>query len=380
MAIDTPEYQYMDLYEALGDEPALLTAMVEHLNGRLDGWTATPGNTELVLLEAMVTGLALDVMALRMVDSAVVESLMTLYGVERDPGAQAVATVRVRVMQRTGTVTIDEGTIFQLVRADTEETVEFETTETASIIAATSREAVIAVRVTETGESPNDIQAGTDLDTDGEIDGLESAVLETKVTGGRDEENDDSFNARASAILSRQTSTLATPEHFQYAALEVPGVGRARVLDMFDPARYNPATPDTIFPGHVSVAVADAYGEPLTETVKAAVQEYLEERALASIQVHVIDPNYNTVNFTLHVKAAEGFELSVVDESAADAIRAWLSPATWPWTKTASPFQAAAEATTSALVTSVLNVTGGGALTGPAPLTRAGTITVTSEK
>ena len=379
MALDTPEYQYMDLYESLGDEPALFSAMVEHLNATLDGWVATPGNTELVLLEAMVTGLGLDIMALRMVDSAVVESLMSLYGVVRDPGAEAVAKVRVKVMQRSGAVTIDEGTVFQLVRGDTEETVEFETTEDVTIIASTSREAVISVRVNEVGESPNDIPAGTPLETDGEVDGLESAYLETKVSGGRDEETDERFNARAAAILSRQTSTLATAEHFQYAALEVPGVGRAMVLDLFDPARYDPLKPDALYPGHVSVAVADAQGEPLSEDAKAAVQEYLEERALASINVHVIDPTYNVVDFTMHVKAAEGFELDLVNESARDMVAAWLSPATWPWTKTASPFQAAAEATTSALVSAVLNVSGGGPLKGAAPLTRPGNIVITSE-
>ena len=372
MAQDTPEYEQLALYESLGDEPALYSAMQAHLNALLPDWVSQPGNTENVLLESMVTGLALDVMAARMVDTAMVESLMGLYGIVRDPGAQATSKVRVTVLQRTGAVTIPEGTVFQLVRADTEETVEFETTETVTVIPATSREAVISVVVNEVGDAANDIAAGAELDTDGEIDGLEPARLETAVVGGRNEESDDSFLGRATAILSRQTSTLATAEHFQYAALEVVGVGRAMVLDL-----YNPAAPDTLSAGHVTVAVADEFGEPLTSQQKELVQEYLEERALASLTVHVIDPTYTTVDIQVSVLPAEGFTGAVVQDGVKDVLAAWLHPSTWPWAKTASTFQAAAVASQSALVAAVMNVSGGGPLAGAAPLARAGVITVT---
>lgn len=372
MAQDTPEYEQLRLYESLGDEPALYSAMHEHLNALLPDWVSQPGNTENVLLESMVTGLALDVMAARMVDTAMVESLMNLYGIVRDPGAQATSSVRVTVLQRTGSVTIAEGTIFQLVRGDTEETVEFETTETVTVIPATSREAVISVVVNEIGDSANDIQAGAELDTDGEVDGLESARLETAVVGGRNEETDESFLSRATAVLSRQTSTLATADHFQYAALEVVGVGRAMVLDL-----YNPAAPSELSAGHVTVAVADEQGEPLTADQKLTVQEYLEERALASLTIHVIDPTYTTVNIQISVQPGEGFTNEVVTAGVQEVLALWLNPATWPWAKTASTFQAAAVAAQSALVASVVSVTGGGPLAGAAPLARAGVITVT---
>jgi len=373
--MDTPEYQQLALYESLGDEPAVYSAMQDHLNAILPDWVSQPGNTENMLLEAMVTGLSLDVMAARMVDMAMIESLMSLYGVERDPGAQATAAVRVTVLQRTGSVNISAGTIFQLVRADTEETIEFETTEDVTVVPATSREAVIAVQVNEIGDSANDIPAGSSLETDGEVDGLESARLETAVTGGRNEESDESFLGRASALLSRQTSTLATPEHFQYAALEVVGVGRALVLDL-----YNPAAPGEVSTGHVTVAVADEQGEPLTEAQKLTVQEYLEERAIASIVVHVIDPTYTTVDIQITVLPAEGFMPDVVQAGVQDIIAAWLSPATWPWAPAASTYQAAAVATQSALVASVMAVSGGGPLAGPAPLARAGVVTVTVQE
>lgn len=375
MSIDTPEYQQLTLYESLGDEPAVYSAMQEHLNALLPDWVSQPGNTENILLEAMVTGLAMDVMAARMVDMSMIESLMALYGVERDPGAQATSTVRVTVLQRTGSVNIAAGTVFQLVRADTEETVEFETTESVTVVPATSREAVIAVEVNEVGDSANDIPAGSSLETDGEVDGLESARLESAVVGGRNEESDESFLGRAAALLSRQTSTLATAEHFQYAALEVVGVGRAMVLDLYDPA-----APTVTTLGHVTVAVADDKGEPLTAAQKQEVQEYLEERALASVTVHVIDPTYTTVDIQVTVLPAEGFTAEVVADGVKDALTAWLSPATWPWAKTASTYQAAAVASQSALVSAVMGVTGGGPLAGAAPLARAGVITVTVQE
>ncbi|MGC8170035.1 hypothetical protein, partial [Salmonella enterica] len=64
---------------------------------------------------------------------------------------------------------------------------------------------------------------------------LEHVQLDTPTAGGRDVESDAAFQARASAMLGRLVSTLVLPDHFQQAAVELPEVGRARVIDVYDP-------------------------------------------------------------------------------------------------------------------------------------------------
>lgn len=376
MSQDAPEYEYMNLLaDSLGEEPALYTASITAAQAALPGWTPRPGNTETVLFEGFAAALGVDMMALRMVDSAVVESLMVLYGVIRSQGTAGIAMVSVRVLPTTGLVPIPVGTIFQYVDPETGEAAEFATQEGVEVDASLGRVTLIPVMLTEVGSQWNGLGAGLVLMEDGEVDSLESVELYSPVEGGTDEEDDESFFSRASAMLTRQTSALVTPEHFQLAALEVPGVGRSYVLDRFDPVY-----PTEVRDGHVTVAVADKDGEPLSSQMKAAVMAHLSAMAVASLTVHVIDPSYFVVDVAVKVRTTVGADGGLTFAAVQAALKAWLSPASWPWSKDATAFDAAGQILANVqTVQAVLEVTGGATTTAPAPLARARNITVTVE-
>lgn len=365
---DAPEYEYMDLLaDDFGDEVATYTMAAAAVQAANPALELRAGSTEAVLLEGFAAMMSLDVMALRMVDTDVVEQLAGLYGLVRDPGAAGTATVTVTVLPTVGTVTIPVGTVFQYVDEDTEEGIEFSTTEDISIIPADDPTGTVAVEVTEPGDMANGLMPGLVLMTDGEIDSLESAVLASPVLGGRDEESDAAFFGRCAALFARQTSALVTPEHFQLAALEVEGVSRAHVLDRFDPAN-----PSTVSDGHVTVAVADQNGDPASAAVKAAVLSHLTDMAIASVTVHVIDPAYFTPTIDVAVITQPGYDTVAVHDAVQAALAAWLSPASWPWSGEVTPYAVAGMVMgTVTTVQAVASVTvTGGTSSAPAPLTR----------
>jgi hypothetical protein len=178
--------------------------------------------------------------------------------------------------------------------------------------------------------------------------------------------------SRASAVLARQASTLVLPEHFAYAALSRPEVGRAKVLDL-----YNPATAPASAPGHVTVAVTDAAGAVLSAGQRAAIEADLRAGALASLSVHAISPTYTTVNLAVTVRASFGADPVAVKAAVEAAIWAWLSPATWDWSASVGQFALAAVVAAVPGVAEVQTVPASVALSGAAPLPTAGTITAT---
>lgn len=369
---DTPEYAYMDLLaDEFGDEPALLTAAVQAVKAAIPEWDAKPGSTEVLLLEGFASLLALDIMSARMVEGDMVESLMDLYGIVRDPGTAATGKARLVALPGTPTVTVPEGTTLRYVVPGTDETVDLETLETATIVTSTSLEAVVAVRAADIGTTGNGTPAGAELYAIGDFATLERAEVAEVIGGGEDPEDDDAFLGRAAAVLSRQTSSLVLPEHFQLAAIETAGVGRSLVLDL-----YNPASPGTAAPGHVSVVVADERGEVLPAGTKTAVETSLSAKAIASVTVHVIDPTYTNISFTATVKAAADFTAAEAKAAGEAALREWLDPATWAWSSSATTFDAAGVLAQVPAIASVTTITGGGTLAAPGPLPRPGTITV----
>ena len=370
--MDTPEFQYTDLLaDEFGDEPALLDAMIAAVKEAIPEWDAKPGSTEVLLLEGFAMILGLDIMALRMVDGAVVESLMDLYGVVRDEGEAATGKAKLIALPGTPTVTIPAGTILRYVVPDTDETVDLETLETVSIVTATSLEAVVSVRATDLGTTGNGTPPGSELNAVGDFATLERAEVYETIKGGEDPESDESFLGRAAAVMSRQTSSLVTPEHFQLGALEVPGVGRSLVLDL-----YNPASPSATAPGHVTVVVADKDGATLSQAIRDEVEAYLGARCIASVIVHVVSPTYTNISFTASVVAANGYTAADAKDAGEAALREWLNPATWNWSASATTFDAAAVLGRVPAIASVSTITGGGSLGKPGPLARPGTITV----
>jgi hypothetical protein len=214
--------------------------------------------------------------------------------------------------------------------------------------------------------------SGVTLDMVDSLPFVESVKTATVLLGGAGPEDDRAFQGRASATLARLTSTLVLPESFQFAAASRPEVGRAQVFDLYDPA-----TPDlTPAVGHVTVAVAGPDGTPLAPADAAEIGAWMTNQALASLQVHVIDPTYTTVDLDVTVKPSYGFNTAQVQASVEAVLRDWLDPRTWDWNPVIGQYAIVAKVAGSAGVAEVTAAPANIPLAGKAPLPTVGTITV----
>lgn len=368
--IDTPEYEGLDLLD-YGGEADMLGAALSRLEVALPEWEARAGTTEMLLMESLAMMLGVEVMALQMVPSQVVEQLMGLYGVTRDPGRGAEGQVIFTVTSSKPIQEIPVGTRLRYEMTETEETWDLLTTEGAAIVTSEGLTQIVAVGAELVGTELNGLPEGVELEVVDNLPFIESVTVHSALTGGAGEEEDPSFYGRATATLSTLNSTLVMPNDFQYAARAIPGIGRALVLDLLDPS--NPGTESA---GHVSVAVADAAGQAVVGSLKDEVQNELEGKALASLRIHVIEPSYTTVNVSVTVQRAVGTVPEDVEAIVEAAIRNWVSPATWDWSPEVSQYALIATVGSLPQVAMVTEASATVPLPGLAPLPVLGVVSV----
>lgn len=368
---DAPALEALDLLE-WGGEPDLVGAAVRAVQAALPEWVPRAGNTEMALLEGIAVMLAPDVLALQSVHTRVVEQIAGLHGVSRAVGSPARGTAVVTVTGSAPVQTIPVGTILRAELTATGEVVDLETTSAAEVITSETRDAVVQVETMDLGEAGNGLPPGTTLEVLSMLPHVERAYLSSALTGGRGPETFEHFMSRAATVLSRQTSVLVLPEHFQAAALEHDGVIRARVLDLTDPAR-----PGVEAAGHVTVAAAGHDGQPLAHEDADALAVSLSSRALASLSVHVVPPTVTDVPVTVTVKPAPTADRDALEGDVGNALAAWLDPDAWDWSSEVTAFGIVGVVSSVPGVAAVVSVGQGPvSLPGAAPLTRPGTIRV----
>ena len=380
---DAPEPVTPDLMSQF-TEQELLDLAIEVIQARAPEWTPRAGSNEVVFLEALVTLLTSLNFTISQVPVQVVEHLLRMYGVTRDPGGPARAVARFDVSGSQSIYVVPAGTTVRASLEPTGESVDFVTDGRLEIETATGFGRV-AVTAQEPGDEFNGIPAGQNLDLVDALTFVERVTLDTATSGGRGAESDASFQGRASAVLSRQVSTLVLPQHFLSAALERAEVGRARVLDLYDPTATDGGGPGSHV-GHVTVVVADRDGVSLSEGERDQIREWLEDQALASLVIHVEDPDFTDVDVTVTVRATGVHPYGMADDVKASLsaevewhLRRWLSPAQWQWGGEVSQFALVAQVASVPGVAEVLSVSDGVTLDGVAPLPRLGDVDVTVE-
>jgi uncharacterized phage protein gp47/JayE len=368
---DVPEMETLRLLN-YGTEVDLLDAAVTHIQAVMPEWTPRGGNTELVLLEALAVMLGPEILSLQLLGPRVVEQVVGLAGATRSEGVAARARVKFTVTNSSPTQVIPSGARLRLALDSSVGSVDLFTTEDLSIITSETLTGEVDVVVDRIGSLPNGAPTGTVLSVVDNYPFIAKAELSAAVLGGADMESDDVFFARAASVLARQNSTLVHPEQFEYAALSRVGVGRALVLD-----NYDPAAPGVTTYGHVTVAVAGLDGGPQDSTAMNDTRDALAKQALASLSIHVIAPTYTTLNLPVTVKALPGWSTTDVQASVTAALTAWVNPLTWAWDDAATQFEIVAVAAAAPGVKEVTAAPATIALTGVAPLPTLGTITVT---
>ena len=245
------------------------------------------------------------------------------------------------------------------------------------------------------GEQANDLTANADpVDS---LDWISSIVLDGTTSGGEDAETPTDYSNRLRKVLQLLTPRPIIPTDFEIAALQIVGVERALAVD-----GYNPADRTSNNERMVTVAVIDESGNAVSAPIKAEVEADLEAKREVNFVVHVVDPNYTVIDASARIKAQPGFSDATVIANVEAALTNYFDPANWGLPTFGDPSSSGGwRLTTFARFYEVVDVmnqaqgvdyietpqiaVGGGALgtadvalTGPAPLTRVGRLTITA--
>lgn len=362
---------YVDLRPFDRDVQDVYETAVQNLKTRIPEWNSTREDSiENMLLEAMALEVAESIMAINRLPGAIVVALMKMYGVERSEGNAAKTSVKFRAVDSFG-YTVPGGTRFAVDVEDEDDPLIF-VTDNPVVIPNGSMEAEITATAVTFTDAANEIPAGTIVTVIDSITFLETATLASPVVGGSGPESDEQWFSRGVQRLRRLVDTLVVPEHFRAAALENSLVQKVKVLDLYNPSG-NPVTPA---PGNVTLVV---YGPSrvLTAAEREALRSGLQERSIASLGVHVIDPTIVPVNVTTSVKPFAGYSTTEVQNAVSAAIASYLSPLNWDWSKQVRVNELIALVSNVPMVDYVetLTMTGGSAAATALPV--AGTLNVT---
>lgn len=371
-AIDLSPYVDLRVYDK--DSQDVIDAALVNLTTILPEWIPREGNMEMILLEAMGLEVSEAIAAINRLPSATVEVLFKLFGIERDLGIQPTTTLTFNLSDTLGH-DIPAGSRASLSLGSGIDPVVFTTTQALAVPAGQSSGTVAATGDRFTADA-NGTAGGTLLESLDAITYLNSVVLGSAVVGGKDEETDQEWYDRAINRFGRLSETLAVPAQFVAAAKEHVEVIRAHAVDNYDPA-VGPNPGDNL--GHVTVAV---YGDHanLSTTFKNDLDAELELAAQANLSVHVIDPTVTTVNVTVSVVKNTQYTDATAIARVQDALEAFLDSSSWDFSSTVyknSLIAVVGGDEAVAYVSSMTVPAGDTALTGVAPLTTPGTLTVT---
>ena len=224
----------------------------------------------------------------------------TEHGINRKPAVQAGGQVKISGVENT---VIPAGTIFATAGG-----LRFVTGSEALIGA--SGEVTVSVMAEEAGLSGN-VPAGAINRIPVALAGVAAVTNPAPTMGGTDEENDADLLTRLLARV-REPATSGNISHYKQWALEVPGVGDARVL-----ATWNG-------PGTVKVVVIDSNKEPAGAQIVAAVAAHISEVRPIGADVTVASADGLPIDAATTLTLFPGADMGAVEDAFHNALASYL--------------------------------------------------------
>ena len=357
-----------------------------YIADNIAGWEPAPGNLDVLIIDAIAQQAAELTESAATVPPAIFRYFgQALVGITPQDPTAATGTATITVTDDAG-YTIDAGYTVGLVDSD-DNLVAFETTSETEI-AEGDTTASVTFTALEAGAAYTGLSGGAEVID--QLSEIESVVFTSTTTGGSDGETDDEYLNRLSDALQLLSTAPILPADFARLAEQQTGVERAVAINL-----YNADTDTAGEDRCVTVALCDTGGEPVSSETKTAVLADLQAKREVNFQVFVVDPDYTEIDVEVEATALEGWDTDDVQERTLSALTSYLSPASWgqrpagtaqsaTWTnRTVVRYLEVAEAINRVdgldFIT-LLEVDGATAevsLSGIAPLTRPGTITVT---
>lgn len=325
--VDLTAYVDLRVYD-VPDQDMVDTALAD-IQLNVPGWIPNEANMEVVILEALALQMAEGIVAVNRLPGAVTVAILKLIGIEPDYGEPPNATATITFGDTLGHE-VPGGTRIVLLLSDGTP-VTFLVEPPGVTIAPGDSSGEVSLIADEYTGAANGTPSGTAMTMVDRLSFVESVELSSAVADGRDAETDDEYRDRGVARLSRLSDALVVPSHFTAAALEDPNVAAALTLDNLDPIVGHVSGDD---PGHVTVAVLGDGGALLSAPAKAAIEQSMEDRAVAMLDVHVVDATIVTVDVDVTVVLAAGADFDAVEVSVTEAVNAYLDPLVWQFGST----------------------------------------------
>lgn len=321
MALDVSPYVDLTLDESTTQD--LVDTALADAAAKWPDWQPLEAEVEVELIETLALIVTELTYRLNRLPGAVVETLLRLFGLIRDPGAPAEALVTFTTSNTTPIV-IPAGTRLRYAVGDA--SLDF-LLDVDVAVAAGAGSSVPSAATAETASSlANGVAAGTPLIVVDALAYVDSATFEL-TSAGRDVETDTAFLDRGIIRLRRLVDTLVLPDHFTAAALEDARVARAFTIDNYDPAVGPPG--DNL--GHVTEVVLGPAGVPLSAPDKTDLEGILEAQAHAGLDVHVIDATITDVDVDVTITLAQAGTDAATIAAVEAALDGYLDPDVWPF-------------------------------------------------
>jgi len=166
------------------------------------------------------------------------------------------------------------------------------------------------IEAVEAGVSGN-VPAGAITQIPVSIAGVTAVTNPTATSGGTDEESDADLLARLLERV-RNPATSGNAAHYKQWALEVSGVGDAKVLPLWDGA------------GTVKVVIIDSNKQPASTEIITAVTNYIEDVRPIGATVTIVSATGLEIDVSATVTLATGAVLADVQAAFEAALAAYL--------------------------------------------------------
>lgn len=256
----------------------------------------------------------------RTVDTVARESLRrrfiaTSYGVYLELIGEEMGAPKKAAVQATGEVTFSgaNGTVIPALTVVRTPTVAgtpsqaFTVDEEATISGGAATAAVTAVA----GGAAGNVGAGTIIILGSAVSGVTGVTNASATTGGVDVEDEEVYRARLLRRAQR-ISTGGNQDDYNNWAEEVPGVGLAKTIPLWDG------------PGTVKVLVVDEARTAAPGPLVTTVQEYIDGLRPIGHDVTVDAPMFTAIDVAATLTIAPGYNTADVEESVEAAITAYL--------------------------------------------------------
>ena len=238
-------------------------------------------------------------------------------GISRRPATASSGTLQLTVTKNTN---IPAGSQFSTASVDGQPSVVFEATQGKYNLPEGTAE--VSVKCTQTGIVGNVI-AGTVIFKLSQLSGVTAVTNLEAITGGTEEEDDDSLRARIVSLdQSQSVSYVGSVADYKRWSLEVPGVGGVTVI---------PAQDDS---GLVTLVITDSNGDPANEEICQNVYDYImspadpELRLTApNVKLSVIPPTITELSISATVEVGTGSSLDAIKTGFIEAVQAYLDTA-----------------------------------------------------